>query len=625
MPPAQREEAQQKFVLRVLKDQPADLHNYMRSKLIATTSKDLPHLTDPSYGMGGAERAAAAFGKGMSDVAQGLGQAVGLQSTQDVAETRKRDEPLMARSGTTIPAMLGSMAPAALTALLPGAGTLAGSIAIGAGSGYLAPYADNEEQLTNAGLGAVIPGALGAAARIPQLARSLAMPFVAPSAAALKIVEREAGVPLDTLQSRVRPQGPLAGSQQSLAEALPGKEGASVDRELAILQRGARSLSGAYPADIEAARNAVRLAPIRKIARGDDIAESTRWIDNMDQRRKAAVRPMYSAVDNDSNVADVTGLKSRLDEMITKFGPRPDVAAPLVKLRGSLDQITGGGSATSVGQLHIYYQGVKDALEKREGVGLANQAAFGQLNALKSELQQTLKAASPAFAKAEKESIKYHRQIDKAKVGRELLQRSTSGLEASGGNPVLHAEAFAKAVRNRSKLEATATGFRRAKSLLSADQHKALDDIAADLSRHKEALTAGAVPGQSNTAQMLASQNKLMEHFGLLAGAGGAVAGAIFGGLELGAAGAAGAAAGAAGAGAKHLKDWAQRRVNDTLSRYLHDPTAFVEAAKKEVATRQRLGAFAQHTQRVAGAISPAAIAAYQAHTRERKYCECSL
>ena len=118
---------------------------------------------------------------------------------------------------------------------------------------------------------------------------------------------------------------------------------------------------------------------------------------------------------------------------------------------------------------------------------------------------------------------------------------------------------------------------------------------------------------------MLASQNKLMEHFGLLAGAGGAVAGAIFGGLELGAAGAAGAAAGAAGAGAKHLKDWAQRRVNDTLSRYLHDPTAFVEAAKKEVATRQRLGAFAQHTQRVAGAISPAAIAAYQAHTRERK------
>lgn len=82
------------------------------------------------------------------------------QLHQTVADQRQLDAPLMATRGGKIGNFTGTVANLIPAAFIPGANTVAGAAAIGAGTGFIQPTASNKETLLNTGLGAAA-GAAG--------------------------------------------------------------------------------------------------------------------------------------------------------------------------------------------------------------------------------------------------------------------------------------------------------------------------------------------------------------------------------------------------------------------------------------------------------------------------------
>ena len=139
----------------------------IRSARSSTVGK-MPSM-DPTEGMSTAEKFLAGAGKGMTDVARGVGQAVGLVNQDSIDAAKAQDAALMKTGAGMAGAITGGVAATLPTLAIPGAGTLTGSAAIGAGTGLLAPVASDESRIANTALGAT-GGAVGNAA-----ARGLSM------------------------------------------------------------------------------------------------------------------------------------------------------------------------------------------------------------------------------------------------------------------------------------------------------------------------------------------------------------------------------------------------------------------------------------------------------------------
>lgn len=110
---------------------------------------------------------AAGYGGALPNLVQGAGQLLGdtlektpvgrpafLPTQADVDETKKRDAPLMNTAGGFTGNMLGTAAPAALTAFIPGANTVGGAAITGAGLAALDPVATGESRTEKMALGA---------------------------------------------------------------------------------------------------------------------------------------------------------------------------------------------------------------------------------------------------------------------------------------------------------------------------------------------------------------------------------------------------------------------------------------------------------------------------------------
>lgn len=116
------------------------------------------------------DNTAAGAGKFVYDLARGAGQrlrsvlpqgasdSLRLPTQADIDEARARDAALSDTTGGKV----GQVGAAALTALIPGANTLAGATAIGAGMGALQPTAADESVLQNT----LVGGAAGAAGKV---------------------------------------------------------------------------------------------------------------------------------------------------------------------------------------------------------------------------------------------------------------------------------------------------------------------------------------------------------------------------------------------------------------------------------------------------------------------------
>lgn len=118
--------------------------------------KDIERMADPLAGTSTSYKIAAGYGKAVPDILRGLGQTVGLVSREDVAEARKRDEPLMRTRAGMAGNVMGNLAALAPVAAIPGAGTLKGAAGISAALGAIAPSESTEETIGNIALSGLL-------------------------------------------------------------------------------------------------------------------------------------------------------------------------------------------------------------------------------------------------------------------------------------------------------------------------------------------------------------------------------------------------------------------------------------------------------------------------------------
>jgi hypothetical protein len=108
--------------------------------------------------MSGGQKFLAGAGKAFVDLGRGVGQLFGGVSRQDVAQSRALDAPLMRSGSAKAGNIVGNVAATIPAVAIPGANTVVGAGAIGAGLGLLQPSTSTRETITNVGVG----GAFGA-------------------------------------------------------------------------------------------------------------------------------------------------------------------------------------------------------------------------------------------------------------------------------------------------------------------------------------------------------------------------------------------------------------------------------------------------------------------------------
>lgn len=141
---------------------------------LATEMASTRAAADPTRDMGGFGKFVAGYGKAGADMVRGVGQRLGMVSQSDVDEAKHLDAPLMNTGAGKAGHLVGSVADSLPAAAIPGAGTVVGATAIGAGLGLIQPTASDDSTkvlglnvgspvvanaLTGAGLGAAGVGA----------------------------------------------------------------------------------------------------------------------------------------------------------------------------------------------------------------------------------------------------------------------------------------------------------------------------------------------------------------------------------------------------------------------------------------------------------------------------------
>ena len=122
----------------------------------------------------GVNRFLTGAGKAFSDVGLGARQLMGSASTDDAAETRRHDAPLMDTGAGLAGNLAGNLAIAAPTIAIPGANTYTGSAAIGSALGVLQPAESTRDRVVSGGIGAA--GGMAGKALGSLLSRAVSPP-----------------------------------------------------------------------------------------------------------------------------------------------------------------------------------------------------------------------------------------------------------------------------------------------------------------------------------------------------------------------------------------------------------------------------------------------------------------
>lgn len=156
---------------------------------------------DPTEGMSGLQKMLAGTGKAISDLGLGARQMLGLASQQEVDERRRLDAPLMRTGAGLAGNILGNIAVAAPTALIPGANTFTGAAVTGAAMNALQPTGADESRLANTAIGAGLGLASQAGANAIGRALKPVQAAQTPADAALAAQAQAMGIPLNVAQT----------------------------------------------------------------------------------------------------------------------------------------------------------------------------------------------------------------------------------------------------------------------------------------------------------------------------------------------------------------------------------------------------------------------------------------
>lgn len=493
----------------------------------------------------GVSRFMAGAGAGMTNLARGSGQTLGLVDQKDIADAKKRDAPLMATGAGISGNIAGNVAAMLPSAFIPGANTLAGSAAIGAVSGLMQPVAEGSVsggKLKEALFGTVAAPATLLGARglvgVGRGAKALIEPFRAEGRDAIvgRTLQRFADDPAQAaIAARSAPQL-VPGSMPTLAEA-------TLDPGLAQLQRAAQSADpriGSALANRGLEQNAARTSALGGIAQdatalgaareGRDSAAQSLYgqahsSDAM-RRELASGEAVRSAGLDYARRGGMGALNTEANTAAAAIKPSPGLQALMKRdsFRSAVDSAKRLAAdkgedlvdpLTSVKGLHYVKLALDDMLETTPSNALGRNAKSA-VTSIKSQLVREIESLSPAYGNARQTYQQMSGPINQMEVGQYLLNKMQPALADFGLNTRTKAEAYARALKDAPRTIKGATGSSAQKSLddlMTPDQMKTLRGIASDLARKAGAEDVGRSIG-SNTAQNLASQNILRQLFG---------------------------------------------------------------------------------------------------------------
>lgn len=450
---------------------------------------------------------AIGIGKGMTDLAQGVGQLAGVQSTQDVEAKRARDEAISQNPVGRVGTVIGETAPlvaipvggaGALTArglealrLARGAraarSVVGDSAIVGSAAGATRPVTENESRGVNTATGTVVGGAIPVALGAAKLGSDAVENILrTPEEAAGKIMSEVATNPAAA-------RGALANPEVLVPGAVPTTAQATRDLGLLGLERTLRQRNPADWTADDIARNAARLKELKRVTGSDELAarEAAR-----EQVGKAVYEPLMNA--NVKVDKDLTGLLAN-PVMKDAWDKAKELAAiDGVSLQNAADQVSGRGLHYMKLALDDISSSAQKAAARGEGgTGASKARAIG---GVQQKFNGWLEANVPEYQAARKAYADASKPVAKAEAGQAMLSRAETGIKDVSGNPVLTPADFNK------KLAANLTN--KYGDVFTPDEVGILTNIGKDVERSVLANTVKGTAG-SDTAQNLVAQRSL--------------------------------------------------------------------------------------------------------------------
>lgn len=456
----------------------------------------------------GTQNFLAGAGKATYDLGRGAGQMLGLVSRQDVAEARARDAPLMATGAGRAGMLTGTVADLLPAAFIPGANTLAGAGAIGAGMGLLQPSAGTAETALNVGLGGLSgPGSILAgrgAGALYQGAKAAVEPLFRGGQ------ERVAARALQAFAGGQAPAAQAAATLGNAPAVLPGVQSTTAELAgnagLSQLERTLRNNPEYLQAFTE--RNQANRAAMT--AALGDIAGTDTQMATAQAARLGRSAPLYSAAQHVVVPADADlGALLARPSMTAAWNRARQLAA-----ESGESLIEPNANEISGKTLQYLKMGLNDIVNTGPQSGMGAHEV-GAVRSTLGSLSNWITTNVPELRAADQTYAALSKPINQMEIGTALSNRLQPALADFGGNTRLSANSYAAALRNSDQLAAGATGWRGAKlpDILNLDQLKTLTQVGEQLARRANADELGRAVG-SNTGQNLISQNVLRQILG---------------------------------------------------------------------------------------------------------------
>lgn len=455
-----------------------------------------------------ATNAVAGYGSAIPTMALGIGQRLGLVDQATVDEHKRLMAPLMDTKAGLTGNILGNVAAALPTVAIPGAGTVVGGAAIGAGLGAAQPTATGESALKNTAEGALLGGGSVAAGKVLGAAyrgaKAIIEPFTeaGPQRIAGRTIQRFASDPASVANVSNAPT--VTGALPTLAEQ-------TGDVGLARMQDALRSadpqLNNAL-ATRASTNNASRVNALRTMA-GEDGAR-----DFAVAERSGTAGPMYQQAFG--VVPDATALTAEQSRTMQTLLKSPAIQSAMSDARDiAANRGTNIGPSNATGSiegLHNIKTALDDAISAAKNAGNTQKAA-SILDAQK-RLVGLIEDISPEYANARGVYADMSKPINQMDIAATLAGKvAKGGSDLTTGVPIINRNVLNNALANEPALIKQATGRPVANALsdvMSPDQMTMINAIRGEADRAGAVATAGNGPG-SATAQRLASQNILRQ------------------------------------------------------------------------------------------------------------------
>lgn len=352
---------------------------------------------DPTEGMTGMEKFLAGTGKAFVDVGRGVGQVAGdvaegvgmdrpkwAPTQSDIEESRQRDAPLMNTGAGLAGNVFGNVAGLAPLALVPGANTIGGGVALGALTGAIQPVGQNDSRTGNVAMGGVAGGALPVAGRVLKVGKAaLIDPFTEAGKQRIvgATVNRAAGDKQAAMANLLRSKGATPGFNPTAGQA-------SGDAGIASLERAASAIDpGGFQA-VKQDQTAALVNALRGVAGSPESRQAA--ID----AREHATNALYDQAKN-AVVADDGALSALLKR--PSMSAAMDRASRIAKERGEFPSAIRAAPTLSR-QVDVNRDNIIDAVRKLGGI---SQDSFDQMfgQSVRNDFKFAPSLSGPVFAK----------------------------------------------------------------------------------------------------------------------------------------------------------------------------------------------------------------------------------